>query len=175
MYISLQTSVYPCSLGHVLVSSMPVLNNKICALELGNNPIALITSYKAQHKTHNTEGVRWESEPHDDILLERVLLAVERGLVHPELDLYESGTKFQRDIWYILKKIPVGTTWSYKQVAQEYGNVDAVRAVANACGSNRLAIVIPCHRVIASNGNLGGYRWGEDIKRKLLDREAKLI
>lgn len=168
MYISLQTSVYPCSLGHMLVSSMPDLNNKLCYLGFGSDSVELITNYKDQF---NKEHVRWNQEAHNDIFLERVFLAVEKSIIHPELDLYEFGTKFQRDIWYILKTIPAGKTWSYKQVAQEYGNVNAVRAVANACGANRLAVVIPCHRVIASDGKLGGYRWGEDIKEKLLQRE----
>lgn len=88
-----------------------------------------------------------------------------------ELDLYIVGTVFQRRVWLELMKIPYGKTCSYSQLAQKIQNPKAVRAVGSANGRNPLSIVIPCHRVIASNGTLGGYAGGLDIKNRLLELE----
>jgi AraC family transcriptional regulator of adaptative response/methylated-DNA-[protein]-cysteine methyltransferase len=74
-------------------------------------------------------------------------------------------------VWDKLRKIPYGETLSYSQVAEKIGNKKAVRAVASACAKNRVALVIPCHRVIGSNGKMSGYRWGIERKKKLLDNE----
>jgi AraC family transcriptional regulator, regulatory protein of adaptative response / methylated-DNA-[protein]-cysteine methyltransferase len=92
----------------------------------------------------------------------------------PQLDLPLDvrATAFQWRVWQELRKIPCGETRSYTQIAQAIGQPDAVRAVANACGSNPAAIVIPCHRVVHANGEAGGYRWGEGRKRELLSRES---
>jgi AraC family transcriptional regulator, regulatory protein of adaptative response / methylated-DNA-[protein]-cysteine methyltransferase len=90
-----------------------------------------------------------------------------------ELPLDVSGTAFQYKVWQILQKIPYGETWSYSQVANEMGDPKAVRAVASACASNKVALVIPCHRVVRSSGELSGYRWGVERKQKLLEQERK--
>ena len=90
-----------------------------------------------------------------------------------ELPLDVSGTAFQYKVWQILQKIPYGETWSYSQVATEMGDPKAVRAVATACASNKVALAIPCHRVVRSNGELSGYRWGVEKKQKLLEQERK--
>jgi O-6-methylguanine DNA methyltransferase len=82
-----------------------------------------------------------------------------------------SGTDFERDVWRVLKKIPFGETMSYKWVAEKIGNPAAVRAVGRALSKNPIPIVIPCHRVIESDGSLGGYSSGVDRKRRLLDME----
>ena len=92
-----------------------------------------------------------------------------RGLNLP-LDM--RGTAFQRRVWHALREIPVGSTASYTQIANRIGSPNAVRAVAQACASNSIALAIPCHRVVRSDGTLSGYRWGVDRKRELLDREA---
>ena len=84
------------------------------------------------------------------------------------------GTPFQRSVWMALQQIPVGTTESYAQLAKRIGKPTATRAVASACASNDLAVVIPCHRVIRSDGGLGGYRWGLERKESLLDRERSV-
>jgi AraC family transcriptional regulator of adaptative response/methylated-DNA-[protein]-cysteine methyltransferase len=75
-------------------------------------------------------------------------------------------------VWGVLRKIPAGTTATYAEVAQRIGKPRAVRAVAQACAANSLAVVVPCHRVVRSDGALSGYRWGVERKRTLLDREA---
>ena len=91
----------------------------------------------------------------------------------PPLDL-SSGTEFQRCVWNALRKIPSGQTKSYAQVAQSIGRPEAVRAVGQACGANPIPVVIPCHRVLAAGGRLGGFSSGLDWKRKLLAREGSI-
>jgi AraC family transcriptional regulator, regulatory protein of adaptative response / methylated-DNA-[protein]-cysteine methyltransferase len=83
-----------------------------------------------------------------------------------------SGTDFQRKVWQALRKIPAGSTASYAEIARKIGEPKASRAVAQACGANLLAVAIPCHRVVRSDGSLSGYRWGEEKKLALLAREA---
>lgn len=82
------------------------------------------------------------------------------------------GTEFQENVWSRICEIPRGQTKTYKQIAEEIGHPTSYRAVANACGQNRLAILIPCHRVVAKSG-LGGYRWGSDMKKRLLNEERR--
>jgi AraC family transcriptional regulator of adaptative response/methylated-DNA-[protein]-cysteine methyltransferase len=83
------------------------------------------------------------------------------------------GTAFQHRVWDALRRIPVGSTASYADIAKAIGSPNATRAVARACGSNRIAVAIPCHRVIGSDGSLTGYRGGVERKRALLAKEAK--
>lgn len=86
------------------------------------------------------------------------------------LDLH--GTAFQRRVWIALRSIPPGERRSYKEVAESIGQPLAARAVARACAANRVAVVIPCHRVVRGDGRLSGYKWGAERKKQLLDREA---
>lgn len=90
----------------------------------------------------------------------------------PDLPLDLRGTAFQRKVWRYLQAIPTGETRSYAQVATDIGHPKAVRAVGTACGNNRVAVLVPCHRVLRGDGTLGGYRWGLDTKRELLQRES---
>jgi AraC family transcriptional regulator of adaptative response/methylated-DNA-[protein]-cysteine methyltransferase len=90
-----------------------------------------------------------------------------------QLPLDVSGTYFQKEVWAALQTIPMGQTRTYWQLAQQLKRPTAVRAVANACGANPVAVVVPCHRVVGSDGQLRGYRWGVERKQKLLDLEAK--
>ena len=89
-----------------------------------------------------------------------------------DLPLDIRGTAFQQRVWAALSAIPPGKTATYTEIARAIGQPTAVRAVAQACGANPLAIAIPCHRVVRSDGDLSGYRWGVERKRKLIDREA---
>ena len=95
--------------------------------------------------------------------------APELGL---DLPLDVRGTAFQQRVWQALREIPAGQTASYAEIAARIGAPKAVRAVAQACGANPLAVAIPCHRVVRSDGSLSGYRWGVERKRALLEREA---
>ena len=111
---------------------------------------------------------------------EGLLPALEKTLRHFEdprstldLRLDLTGSVFQRRVWNALRQIPLGETASYLDIARQLGQPTAFRAVANACGANPLAVIVPCHRVLRQDGSLGGYRWGLERKRQLLDREAQ--
>ncbi|MBU0522674.1 MAG: methylated-DNA--[protein]-cysteine S-methyltransferase [Gammaproteobacteria bacterium] len=105
--------------------------------------------------------------------LEQTLRHLENPHIALDLPLHLSGSVFQRRVWEVLRKIPVGETASYRDIAQRLGQPSASRAVANACGANPVAVIVPCHRVLRQDGSLGGYRWGMERKRQLLDREAQ--
>ncbi|WP_114417889.1 methylated-DNA--[protein]-cysteine S-methyltransferase [Marinospirillum perlucidum] len=100
------------------------------------------------------------------------------ALVQPQLiaslPLDLQGTAFQKAVWEALLTIPAGQTRSYSQLAEQVGQPAAVRAVASACGANPVALLVPCHRVVRKDGGLGGYRWGLDMKRRLLQREGAI-
>ena len=112
------------------------------------------------------------------------LSQVERGVASPSLvtlrriarelhvPIDDRGTDFQQRVWKALREIPVGTTATYGDIAKKIGSPDSVRAVGRACAANPLAVVIPCHRVVRSDGTMAGYRWGLERKRILLQREA---
>ena len=101
----------------------------------------------------------------------RVVAFVEKPEIGLDLPLDVRGTAFQQRVWRALQEIPVGETVSYAEVARRIGSPKAVRAVASACAENRLAVAIPCHRVVRMDGSLSGYAWGVERKRILLDRE----
>lgn len=104
-------------------------------------------------------------------VMNKVVALIDRPSVSFDLPLDIRGTDFQRSVWAALINVKSGRTASYKDIAAMIGSPDAVRAVARACGANRLAVAIPCHRVIAATGELSGYRWGVERKRALLNRE----
>lgn len=106
-------------------------------------------------------------------LVEGALAAVECPAVAPELPIDVVGTAFQEAVWKELRKIPPGETRSYAQIAAAVGKPDAVRATGSANGANHVSVLIPCHRVVRSDGSLGGYAWGLERKRRLLDSERK--
>lgn len=106
----------------------------------------------------------------------RLLTLVARFVENPslglDLPLDIKGTAFEQRVWAALREIPPGETESYSEVARRIGSPNAVRAVARACGANRIAVAIPCHRVIGADGSLTGYRWGIERKKALLARES---
>src|SRR5450759_3308307 len=104
-------------------------------------------------------------------IAERIAAYVDGIEDMPRLPLDLQGTDFQRRVWEALLRIPAGVTVTYTEVAREIGAPTSQRAVANACGDNHLAIVVPCHRVVRADGGLGGYKWGVERKRRLLERE----
>lgn len=107
-------------------------------------------------------------------MLDKVLAFVETPKAPIDVELDLQGTEFQLSVWDALLKIPSGITYSYTEIADQIGAPKAARAVANSCASNLLALAVPCHRVIASNGAIAGYRWGEGRKQALLAKEAAL-
>jgi len=106
-------------------------------------------------------------------LLQRVVDAVEHPGTGGDIPLDVRGTAFQERVWAELRKIPPGETRTYAEIAAAAGRPSAVRATGSANGANNVAVLIPCHRVVRSDGSLGGYAYGLDIKRELLKREAK--
>lgn len=111
--------------------------------------------------------------------LQAWVTALRLGLEEPPtgmtLPLELTGTPFQKRVWKGLQEIPLGSTESYAQLARRLGRPTATRAVAGACAANQLAVAIPCHRVVRSDGKLGGYRWGLERKKKLLELERSVV
>ncbi|AIE85925.1 bifunctional DNA-binding transcriptional regulator/O6-methylguanine-DNA methyltransferase Ada [Fimbriimonas ginsengisoli] len=153
------------SLGSILVARS---EKGVCAILLGDDPEALVRDLQDRFpKAQLLGGDRGFEE-----VVAKVVGFVEdpsRGL---DLPLDVRGTAFQQRVWEALRGIPVGKTASYAEIARKLGEPGAVRAVAGACAANALAVAIPCHRVVKSDGALSGYRWGVDRKRELLRREA---
>jgi AraC family transcriptional regulator of adaptative response/methylated-DNA-[protein]-cysteine methyltransferase len=112
-------------------------------------------------------------EPQFEQLVAKVVGLVEAPGLGLDLPLDVRGTAFQQRVWQALRKVPPGKTVSYTDVARSIGSPKSVRAVAQACSANALAVAIPCHRVLRNDGALSGYRWGVERKRVLLEREAK--
>ncbi|MNE69655.1 Bifunctional transcriptional activator/DNA repair enzyme Ada [compost metagenome] len=106
-------------------------------------------------------------------LVAKVVGFIEAPAIGLDLPLDVRGTAFQERVWQALRSIPVGTTASYSDIARMIGAPKSFRAVAQACGANRIAVAIPCHRVVRSDGDLSGYRWGVERKRRLLEREVQ--
>ncbi len=154
-----------CSLGFVLVA---MTDRGVCAILLGDATAPLISDLHrrfahAQCRVGDARG---------DHTLARVIALIERPDAAFPLPLDIRGTAFQLQVWQALRRLIPGTTASYAGIARQIGRPRATRAVARACAANPLAVVIPCHRVVRTDGGLGGYRWGIDRKRLLLNREA---
>jgi AraC family transcriptional regulator of adaptative response/methylated-DNA-[protein]-cysteine methyltransferase len=163
--VTLRFAVGQCSLGAILVAAT---DKGVCAIEFGDEPEALVHGLQDRFPKAQLVGA--------DPAFERVVAIVvgfveapARGL---ELPLDVRGTAFQQRVWEALRSIPVGSTRSYAKIAELLGTPRAVRAVAQACASNPLAVAIPCHRVVRTDGSLSGYRWGVERKRALLAREV---
>lgn len=158
-------AVGQCSLGAILVAQSA---RGVCAILLGDDPHQLVCDLQDKFRRANLIGADHEFEQ----LIAKVVGFIEAPALGLDLPLDVRGTAFQERVWQALREIPVGTTASYADVARLIGAPKAVRAVAQACGANSLAVAIPCHRVVRSDGNLSGYRWGVERKRQLLEREA---
>lgn len=159
--------------GRVLVAAS---ERGICAVTLGDSDTALLADLRAEFPDAQITRVDAGRDEWLAAMIARV--NAELGLGGkpvgqlPPMDI--DATAFQWRVWQALQRIPTGQTRSYSDIASAIGAPKSVRAVANACGRNRLAIVVPCHRVIRADGSLGGYRWGIQRKRRLLSREAEL-
>jgi AraC family transcriptional regulator of adaptative response/methylated-DNA-[protein]-cysteine methyltransferase len=153
-----------CSLGAVLVAAT---DRGVCAILLGDDPDALRDDLRRRFPAAAIE-------PGDAAFaatVAAVVALVERPAIGLGLPLDIRGTAFQRRVWEALRAIPIGTTTSYAALAASLGRPSAVRAVAAACAANPLAVAVPCHRVVRSDGALAGYRWGLARKAALLQRE----
>jgi AraC family transcriptional regulator of adaptative response/methylated-DNA-[protein]-cysteine methyltransferase len=158
-------AVGECSLGSILVAQS---DRGICAILLGDNPNSLVCELQDQFPKANLIG----GDAGFERLVAEVVGFVEAPALGLDLPLDVRGTAFQQRVWQALRNIPAGSTASYTDVAKLIGSPNSVRAVAQACGANALAVAIPCHRVVRSDGALSGYRWGVERKRMLLEKEA---
>ena len=168
--LAIRYTVVSSPLGRVLVAAT---DRGICAVSLGTSDLEMTRGLRQEFPratiTRVDEGDDWLAG-----LVEQVARAVAAESPYPggpELPLELVGTAFQRRVWRALLEIPAGETRTYGEIAKRVGKPTATRAVARACAANRLAVVVPCHRVVRSDGASGGYRWGPPAKEALLARE----
>lgn len=163
--VALRVSTAKSSLGYVLVAQSA---KGVCAILLGNSPGVLERDLRQRFVHARLLGGGADTQS--------LAVEVARVIENPRLDLHLPldlrGTAFQQRVWRALRKIAVGTTASYAQVARRIGAPRSMRAVAQACAANPLAVLIPCHRVVRGDGALSGYRWGLERKRALLKLES---
>jgi AraC family transcriptional regulator, regulatory protein of adaptative response / methylated-DNA-[protein]-cysteine methyltransferase len=155
-----------CSLGSILVARS---ERGVCAILLGDDPEALAHDLQDRFPSADLIG----GDPSFEKLVAKVVGFVEAPGIGLDLPLDVRGTAFQQRVWQALREIPAGSTASYTEIAERIGSPKSVRAVAQACAANALAVAIPCHRVVRNDGALSGYRWGVERKRALLEREAQ--
>lgn len=164
--MQIRWTIIETELGLALVAAT---ERGLCSIALGEDAAALEAELRGEFPNADITQVQ---DGRDDFLAPRVkqvaqLLNGQSG----KLDIELIGTAFQQRVWEALMKIPRGQTRSYAQLAQSLGQPNAARAVARACAQNRLAVIVPCHRIIRGDGSLGGYRWGLPLKDNLLQRE----
>jgi AraC family transcriptional regulator of adaptative response/methylated-DNA-[protein]-cysteine methyltransferase len=159
-------AVGECSLGSILVAQS---DRGVCAILLGDDPEALVRELQDQFPRANLIGGDRDFEQ----LVARVVACIESPALGLDLPLDVRGTAFQQRVWQALRKIPAGKTASYTEIARRIGAPHSARAVAQACAANRIAVAIPCHRVVRHDGALSGYRWGVERKQALLERESR--
>jgi AraC family transcriptional regulator of adaptative response/methylated-DNA-[protein]-cysteine methyltransferase len=161
----LKFAVGQTSLGAILVASS---TKGVAAILLGDDPDELVRNLQDRFSKARLIGADRDYEA----LVARVVGFVEAPGIGLDLPLDLRGTAFQQRVWQALQEIPVGEAVSYAEIAERIGSPKAVRAVADACAANKLAVAIPCHRVVRKDGSPSGYAWGVERKRALLDREA---
>ncbi|WOJ91358.1 bifunctional DNA-binding transcriptional regulator/O6-methylguanine-DNA methyltransferase Ada [Methylocapsa polymorpha] len=155
-----------CSLGSILVARS---ERGVCSILMGDDPDALARDL--QDRFPHARLIGGDAAFED--MVAKVVGFVEAPALGLDLPLDLRGTAFQQRVWRALQEIPAGSTASYAEIAKRIGSPKSARAVAQACAANALAVAIPCHRVVRTDGALSGYRWGVERKRALLEREAK--
>jgi AraC family transcriptional regulator of adaptative response/methylated-DNA-[protein]-cysteine methyltransferase len=165
--MNISYTIAPCALGRVLVAAT---KRGISAVYLGDRDSDLVAALR---KEYPRAEIRSGSGEHANWVR-----AIVRHLAgtNPQLDLPTDvmATAFQRRVWEALRSIPLGSTRTYSEVARSIGQPSAIRAVARACATNPVSIVVPCHRVVRTDGSLAGYRWGIERKQTLLERERQI-
>ena len=167
-HAEIRFAIGQCSLGAILVARS---ERGVAAISIGDDPESLVRDLQDRFGRARLIGGDAEFE----CLVAAVVGFVEAPGIGLDLPLDVRGTAFQQRVWQALRDVPPGTTASYAEVASRIGAPKSVRAVAQACGANPLALAIPCHRVVRSDGALSGYRWGVERKRALLEREARPV
>lgn len=159
-------AIVECSLGSILVAQS---KKGVCSILVGADPILLARDLQDQFPKANFIG----NEHGYEEIVAKVVGLIEAPGIGLDLPLDIRGTVFQQRVWKALQQIPPGSTATYTEIARKIGMPKALRAVAQACASNVLAVAIPCHRVIRTDGSPSGYRWGVERKRALLEREER--
>ena len=161
--MSIRYATAPSPVGRVLVAAT---ERGVCAVSLGDDDERLAAALRAEFPNARIEPgaiAGW---------MEAIVASIAGGADLRSVPVDLQGTAFQQRVWRALRDIPRGRTASYGEVARAIGRPDAARAVAGACARNRVALLVPCHRVVRGGGAPGGYRWGEERKRALLAAEA---
>jgi len=158
-------AVLPCSLGQLLVAATP---RGVCRVSLGDSAASLEAGLAAEFPAARIRKDQTSLEA----AVTAILAYLDGSEPHLDLPLDIRATAFQRRVWQELQRIPYGETRSYADVARRIGSPTASRAVARACATNPAALIIPCHRVVREDGEMGGYRWGLERKKTLLQQEA---
>jgi AraC family transcriptional regulator of adaptative response/methylated-DNA-[protein]-cysteine methyltransferase len=163
--IEIQFAIGECSLGSILVAQS---DRGICAILLGSDPDKLARDLQDSFPRASLIGGNADFEQ----LVANVVGFIDAPRIGLDLPLDIRGTAFQQRVWHALREIPPGQTESYADIAKRVGAPGSVRAVGRACAANKLAVAIPCHRVVRNDGELAGYRWGVERKRALLEKES---
>ncbi len=153
---------------------MAATGRGVCFAEFGARPEALLEQLRSEFRLAQLEESAAAQSPELDSWISALDLYLDSRGPRPEVPLDLRGTAFQVQVWQCLLAIREGQTVSYSELAARVGRPNAVRAAASACGRNRIAVLIPCHRVLRSDGRLGGYRWGLDRKQYLLEKEGSV-
>ena len=164
---------YACrnsTLGFIL---MAATDKGVCFVQFGDDEHTLIERLKKEFPNARLIASSAKESAELDAWIQALERHISKGAPRPDLPLDMRGTAFQIKVWQFLLSIREGDVLSYGEVAKKIDNPKAVRAVASACARNRIGVLIPCHRVLRGDGSLGGYRWGADRKRTLLDAERQ--
>lgn len=168
----MELSLHDCAFGPVLIGTTQTYGtniSKLVSVELGKD---------ADECYRNFINKWGKSNPNvtarvNTVIVKQTIDSINTGVIDPslEIDLYGTGTYFQRKVWEAIRTIQIGSTVSYADIAKQIQRPDSARAIGTACGANPIAIIVPCHRVVKNDGKSGGYRWGEPLKEQLLARE----
>jgi AraC family transcriptional regulator of adaptative response/methylated-DNA-[protein]-cysteine methyltransferase len=164
--LQIRFAIGECSLGSILVAAT---DKGVCAILMGSDPHLLVRQLQDRFAKAELIG----GDASFEKLVAQVIGFVEQPRLGLDLPLDVQGTAFQQRVWKALRRIGVGKTASYGEIAARIGRPTSIRAVAQACGANMIAVAIPCHRVIRTDGQLSGYRWGVQRKQALLEREQR--
>ncbi len=169
-----ESIAYACRETALGLLMMAATDNGVCFAEFGDDEESLCEQLKKEFPKARLFASKASESPELDAWMTALDDHLRHNKPRPNVPLDIRGTTFQTRVWKLLLSVREGEVLSYTELARRLGEPKAVRAVASACGRNRIAVLIPCHRVLRSDGSLGGYRWGLDRKQRLLAREGSV-
>lgn len=164
---------YACRSTLIGPMMMAATEKGVCFVQFGDDEDSLLLRLETEFSNAELQTSPAQHTPELDLWMDALAEHINKGMPRPDLPLDMRGTAFQMKVWQFLLSIREGDVLSYGEVATQIDNPKAVRAVASACAKNRIGVLIPCHRVLRGDGSLGGYRWGLERKRALLDAERQ--